>query len=95
MTTSSITSKGQVTIPSALREKLRLQPGDKVVFEEKDGVITIIPANDDIETLAGCLSEDTQIKASLDDMEQAIKKGARHSWNNAGKDSTGKNNAGH
>ena len=94
MSTSSITSKGQVTIPSALREKLQLQPGDKVVFEEKDGVISLIPANDDIETLAGCLSEDTQVSASLDDMEQAIKKGISHSWGSTNKKS-GKNNAGH
>ena len=95
MAASSITSKGQITIPSALREKLQLQPGDKVVFEEKDGIITIIPANDDIEELAGCLSEDTQSRASLDDMEQAIKKGINHSWSNKEQDNSGKNNAGH
>lgn len=29
---STVTTKGQVTIPKAMREYLRLEPGDKVVF---------------------------------------------------------------
>jgi len=29
---STVTVKGQVTIPKAMREYLRLEPGDKVVF---------------------------------------------------------------
>jgi AbrB family looped-hinge helix DNA binding protein len=35
---ATITSKGQVTIPSAVREQLRLAPQDKVVFRIVDGV---------------------------------------------------------
>lgn len=48
MASSSITTKGQVTIPSALREKFQLEPGDKVLFLEKDGVITLVPMKQDI-----------------------------------------------
>jgi antitoxin PrlF len=29
---STVTVKGQVTIPKAMREYLRLEPGDKVIF---------------------------------------------------------------
>jgi antitoxin PrlF len=29
---STVTTKGQVTIPKAMREYLKLEPGDKVVF---------------------------------------------------------------
>jgi AbrB family looped-hinge helix DNA binding protein len=37
--TSRITSKGQTTIPRAIREKLSLKPGDVVVYElDKDEV---------------------------------------------------------
>ena len=37
--TSRITSKGQTTIPRAVREKLSLRPGDVIVYEiEDDGV---------------------------------------------------------
>lgn len=31
---ATVTSKGQVTIPSRLRAGLRLQPGDKLVFTQ-------------------------------------------------------------
>ena len=57
--TSSLTNKGQITTPSDLRKKLQLQPGDKVIFEEKDGVITIT------------LADDTYQHASVDDIAQA------------------------
>ena len=30
----SVTSKGQVTIPQKIREKMGIKPGDKVFFEE-------------------------------------------------------------
>lgn len=30
----SVTTKGQVTIPKAVREELGIKPGDEVVFEE-------------------------------------------------------------
>ena len=32
-----VSSKGQITIPKAVREKLGLRTGDKVDFYEKDG----------------------------------------------------------
>jgi AbrB family looped-hinge helix DNA binding protein len=34
--TAKITSKGQITLPVAVRRKLNLQTGDKVVFIEDD-----------------------------------------------------------
>lgn len=33
----TITSKGQVTIPKAVRDELGLRKGDKVTFVKKDG----------------------------------------------------------
>lgn len=36
-----MTSKGQITIPSEIRNKLKLKPGDKVLFLEEEGVVTI------------------------------------------------------
>lgn len=38
---SRVTSKGQITIPKAVRERLNLTEGDKVAFIEKDGNIVI------------------------------------------------------
>ena len=39
MIVAKVTSKGQVTIPKQVRERLGVQPGEDVSFEEKDGVI--------------------------------------------------------
>ena len=33
---SRLSSKGQVTIPAAVREKLHLAPGDTVIYEVED-----------------------------------------------------------
>ena len=41
MIVAKVTSKGQVTIPKRVREKLGVQPGEGVGFEEKDGIIFI------------------------------------------------------
>ena len=37
-----ITSKGQVTLPKRIRERLGINPGDDVDFIDTDGVITVI-----------------------------------------------------
>ena len=36
-----VTSKGQVTIPKAVREKMGVRPGDEVEFVEDDGVYRV------------------------------------------------------
>ena len=41
MITARVTSKGQVTIPKAIREKLGVHPGEDVGFEEKDGMLVV------------------------------------------------------
>ena len=38
---SRVSSKGQATIPQAIRERLKLGEGDKVAFIEKEGEIII------------------------------------------------------
>jgi len=41
MITAKVTSKGQVTLPKKVREKLGIHPGEHVGFEEKEGLIYI------------------------------------------------------
>ena len=41
MELAKVTSKGQITIPAEIRRRLRLKPGDKVLFLEDDGRVTI------------------------------------------------------
>jgi AbrB family looped-hinge helix DNA binding protein len=41
---SAITSKGQATIPKAIRDHLRLKPGDRVkFFLHPDGSVVLLP----------------------------------------------------
>jgi len=43
MTTVTVSSKFQVVIPEEVRSRLKLQPGQKVIVIEKDGVVHMIP----------------------------------------------------
>ena len=41
MQTSKISSKGQITIPREIREKLGLEPGHLVAYEVRDGEVVL------------------------------------------------------
>ena len=45
MELAKVTSKGQITIPLMIRNKLRLKTGDKVFFEERRGKVYITNAS--------------------------------------------------
>lgn len=44
--TTSVTQKGQATIPAPIRKKLGIKPNDKIVFELKDNEASIKPVLD-------------------------------------------------
>jgi len=73
MATSVLTSKGQTTIPKAVREHLGLAPGARIDFEIRpSGEVVLKPATRDIRTLAGILYRPEQRRVSLEEMEAAI-----------------------
>jgi antitoxin PrlF len=41
MITAKVTSKGQVTIPKEIRERLGIHPGEGLGFEERDGLLVV------------------------------------------------------
>ena len=45
MELAKLTSKGQITIPLAIRKQLQLEAGDKVFFEESKGKVYIANAS--------------------------------------------------
>jgi AbrB family looped-hinge helix DNA binding protein len=45
MDIARVSSKGQITIPIDIRRKLKLQEGDKVIFVEENGNITLKNSN--------------------------------------------------
>ncbi|MGH8119493.1 MAG: AbrB/MazE/SpoVT family DNA-binding domain-containing protein [Gammaproteobacteria bacterium] len=71
-----ITSKGQVTIPKPVRDKLKLHTGDRLDFiVESDGTARIVPVTASIKELKGLVPAPKR-KLSLEDMDKAIAKGA-------------------
>ncbi len=60
MNTSTVTQKGQIVIPAALRQKLGFEPGTKVIITEgKEGEVRVHPASHSyFERFAGLLSEE-------------------------------------
>lgn len=71
---SSLTSKGQVTIPNQIRQRLDLHPGDKVGFVIEDDQVVLVRKFNDIKAAFGLCR--ARRGASLEDMEKAIRKGA-------------------
>jgi len=55
MTTSTITSKGQTTIPIDIRNSLGLEPQQQVSYEAKDGYAIIRPVDASLNRFAGIL----------------------------------------
>ena len=51
MSTTTVTKKGQITIPKSIREKLRLREGDKVIVKFSGGKAFVkkIPSIFDLE----------------------------------------------
>lgn len=72
----TLTTKGQITLPKALRDSLHLKTGDKIIFEEQDNGTYLLKARKaDVSVLKGCVSY-KGAPATLDDMEAAIAKNA-------------------
>lgn len=52
---TSLTSKGQVTIPKAIRDKLGLRPFDKIRFDIENDEVKLKKAYPSLEDIAGSL----------------------------------------
>jgi len=71
MSESTVTSKGQITIPKAVREVLHLDVGDTVYFDvRQDGTVVLMARNAPVESLFGLLKR-TDAPISIDEMNPA------------------------
>ena len=74
MNVSTITSKGQTTIPIDIQKQLNVKPGDKIqYFIEPDGKVSLLPKSLSISDVAGILSKPKRAK-TLEEMDQGIAK---------------------
>jgi AbrB family looped-hinge helix DNA binding protein len=72
MATAVITSKGQITIPKEVRERLKVDAGDRVEFVEVEkGVFAMVAATRDIRDLKGIVPKPAK-PVSTEDMNRAI-----------------------
>ena len=75
MNTATLTSKGQITVPKSIRDRLNIQPGDRIhFFIEDDGTITFIPVKSDVRELKGILPKPKR-PVSVEAMNTAIAEG--------------------
>lgn len=73
MYASTITSKGQTTIPKEIRELLKLNSGDRLEFiVESDGRVCIYPLNVDVRSLSGILHKKGGKPVVISEMDTAI-----------------------
>lgn len=77
MAITTITTKGQVTIPKEIREYLNIDTGSKVDFViDENGIVTLIPLNVPVQRLSGILHRSGMKSATLEEMETAIQEGS-------------------
>jgi antitoxin PrlF len=76
MKESTVTVKGQTTLPKDVRAALRLNPGDRIRYMILDGGEVRIVRSGPVVQLAGLLRGKTDRAVSLEEMEDAIAKGA-------------------
>lgn len=72
MATSKVTTKGQITIPKAVRAALGVEAGDRVEFVvREDGTVEMIARTRPLLSLAGVLGE-RRLGVSIEDMDAGI-----------------------
>jgi antitoxin PrlF len=80
MASSTLTSKGQITIPAQVRNALGLDSGDRIEFVEiEKGQFLIIAATGSIQDLRGMGRGRRKTPVSFQEMDRAIAKGATRS----------------
>jgi AbrB family looped-hinge helix DNA binding protein len=78
MTIATLTSKGQITIPKAVREGLRLHTGDKIEFILSDGAeARLRPVTRKVDEVFGRLHQAGRKGVSVEVMDEGIKKVVR------------------
>ena len=70
MASATVTSKGQITIPKEVRDRLELRAGDRIVFVMDGNDVRLRPAKSDVTDLYGLLQVKGQRPRAIDEMEE-------------------------
>lgn len=72
---TTMTTKGQVTVPKEIRDRLGLKSGDKMAFTLlSDGTVVMRPKTRRLVELAGSLTRPGQPKVRVQDMKPSRSK---------------------
>jgi len=75
---STVTDKGQVTLPKSIRDRLGIHPGTKLEFElESDDTLRVRVLTRGSNGLYGLLAKPGEDPRSLDEMEAAVDSAVR------------------
>jgi len=79
MSEARMSSKGQITLPKDIRDRLGLKQGDRVRFiVENDGRVRLLPAKRDVSELLGILPKPKR-RLSIEEMDDIVQTAvARH-----------------
>jgi AbrB family looped-hinge helix DNA binding protein len=73
MPTTTLTSKGQMTLPKAIRDEMGLKTGDKVELVRIGNAAVIVPRNKPVETVFGLLSARAIAQTAIEDYDKAVR----------------------
>ncbi len=77
---STLTSQGRTTVPMAIRDHLKLRPGDRIDYVvEENGRVLIRSRTLDIRDLAGLLQRPGQRRLSVEEMNRTVGRFSRGS----------------
>ena len=76
MPTSTVTSKGQITLPRNVRQALGLDAGDKVDFVEIEGGFKLVPLRKDVRALKGRFAGRVERPVTIEEVDDAIAQSA-------------------
>ena len=74
MALTTVTTKGQVTIPKSIRDMLNIKSGDKLEIVIQNDEAIIRPVSKSINDVFGILNQGTQRKVRVEEMDKAIKR---------------------
>ena len=81
MASATVTSKGQITIPLPVRERLGLRAGDQLDFAiGPEGVVTLQPKKIPFEQLLGVFRNPRRRPVTVREMDRGIEKAVRERW---------------
>ncbi|GAB4235913.1 MAG: hypothetical protein OHK0028_12620 [Deltaproteobacteria bacterium] len=79
MPAATLTTKGQLVVPKAIRDLMGIHPGDRLDFVVlDDGNVLMRPATEDVRRLKGLLLRPGRTPVSVEEMNRIIRdRGAR------------------